>query len=77
MKYGDVTKLNHIFGSYMYIVHKNKVHHWPTEMKLNQKRCFIFKILNFENGPFYFFFALFYLTFRSNVKITATFGLYI
>ena len=49
VKCGDVIKLNHIFGPFIDIVHKNKLHRWIPEMKLNQKLRFIFKILNFEN----------------------------
>ena len=49
VKCGDVVKINHIFGPFIDIVHKNKSHHWIPEMKLNQKVHFIFKVLNFEN----------------------------
>ena len=49
VKCGDVIKINHIFGPFIDIVHKNKLHGWIPEMKLNQKRVFFFKILNFEN----------------------------
>ena len=49
VKCGDVIKINHIFGPLIDIVHKNKLHRWISEIKLNQKICFIFKNLNFEN----------------------------
>ena len=46
VKCGDVIKINHIFGPFIDIVHKNKLHHWIPELKLNQKRVFYFQ--NFE-----------------------------
>ena len=42
-KCGDVIKLNHICGSFIDIVHKNKLHHWTPEIKLNQKKVFYFQ----------------------------------
>ena len=49
VKFGDVIKINHIFGPFIHIVHKNKLHCWIPDLKLNQKMRFIFKTLNFEN----------------------------
>ena len=46
VKCGDVIKINHIFGPFIDIVHKNKLHRWIPEMKLNQKSEFYFQ--NFE-----------------------------
>ena len=46
VKCGDVIKINHIFGPFIDIVNKNKLHRWIPEMKLNQKSAFYFK--NFE-----------------------------
>ena len=46
VKCGDVIKLNHIFKPFIDIVHKNKLHRWISEMKLNQKSAFYFQ--NFE-----------------------------
>ena len=46
VKCGDVIKLNHIFGPFIDIVHKNKLHRWIPEMELNQKSAFYFQ--NFE-----------------------------
>ena len=46
VKFGDVIKINHIFGPFIDIVHKNKLHHWISEMKLNQKSVLYFQ--NFE-----------------------------
>ena len=37
VKCGDVIKRNHIFGPYIDIVHKKKLHRWIPEIKLNQK----------------------------------------
>ena len=74
VKCGDVVKINHIFGPFIDIVHKNKLHRWISEMKLNQQSAFYFKILNFENWPFLTFFDL---TLRSNLKITAIIGFYV
>ena len=44
--YGDVIKLNHIFGPFIDILHKNNLYHWILEMKLNQKSAFYSQ--NFE-----------------------------
>ena len=44
----DVIKIYHIFGPFIDVAHKNKLHHWIPEIKLDQKRRFIFKIVNFE-----------------------------
>ena len=46
VKCGDVIKINHLFGPFIDIVHKNKLHRWIPEMKLNQKSAFYFQ--NFE-----------------------------
>ena len=46
VKCGDVLKINHIFGAFIDIVHKNNLRHWIPEMKLNQKSVFYFQ--NFE-----------------------------
>ena len=46
VKCGDVIKINHVFGPFIDIVHKNKLHRWIPEMKLNQKSAFYFQ--NFE-----------------------------
>ena len=46
VKCGDVIKINQIFGPFIDIVHKNKLHRWIPEMKLNQKSAFYFQ--NFE-----------------------------
>ena len=46
VKCGDVIKINHIFGAFIDILHKNKLYHWIPEMKLNQKSAFCFQ--NFE-----------------------------
>ena len=43
VKCGDVIKINHIFGPFIYIVHKNKLHRYIPEMKLNQKSAFFSK----------------------------------
>ena len=40
---GDTIKINHIFGPVIDIVHKNELHHWTPEMKLNQKCVFYFQ----------------------------------
>ena len=47
VKCGDVIKINHIFGTFIDLVHKNTLHHWIPEMKLNQKRVFYFQIFEF------------------------------
>ena len=46
VKCGDTIKINHIFGTFIDIVHKNELHRWIPEMKLNQKKAFCFQ--NFE-----------------------------
>ena len=46
VKSGDVIKTNNTFGLFIDIVHKNKLHHWIAEMKLNQKSALYFP--NFE-----------------------------
>ena len=43
VKCGDVIKMHHIFGPFIDIVHKNKLHRWIPEMKLNQKSAFYFQ----------------------------------
>ena len=53
VKYGDVIKINHIFGPFIDIVHKNKLHRWIPEMNLNQKSTFYFQ--NFEFWKLTFF----------------------
>ena len=53
VKCGDVIKLNHIFGPFIDIVHKNKLHRWIPEMELNQKSAFYFQ--NFEFWKLTFF----------------------
>ena len=47
VKCGDVIKINHIFGPFIDIVHKNKLHRWIPEMKLNQKSAFYFQNIEF------------------------------
>ena len=47
VKYGDVIKINHIFGPFIDIVHKNKLHRWIPEMTLNQKSTFYFQNVEF------------------------------
>ena len=47
VKCGDIIKINHIFGAFMNIVHKNKLHHWIAEMKRNQKSVFYFQYFVF------------------------------
>ena len=74
VKCDDVIKINHIFGPFIDIVHKNKLHHWIPEMKLNQKSVLFSKILILKMDHFW---TLFGLTFRSNLKITATIGFYV
>ena len=74
VKCGDVIKINHIFGPFIDVAHKNKLHHWISEIKLDRKVRFIFKILNFEN---WLFLTLVDLTFRSNLKITVSIGFYV
>ena len=74
VKCGDVIIINHIFGPFIDIVHKNKLHRWISEIKLNQKSTFYFQNFDFENGPFLTFFDL---TLRSNLKMTATIGFYV
>ena len=71
VKCGDVIKINHIFGPFVDIVHKNKLHRWISEMKLNKKNAFYFQNLEFWKLTF------FDLTLRSNLKITATIGFYV
>ena len=46
VKCGEVIKIKHIFGPFIDIVHKNKLHRWISEMKRNQKSAFYFQ--NFE-----------------------------
>ena len=46
VKCGDVIKINHIFGPFIDVAHKNKLHHWIPEIKLDQKSAFYFQ--NFE-----------------------------
>ena len=53
VKCGDVITINHIFGPFIDIVHKNKLHRWIPEMKLNQKSAFYFQ--NFEFWKLTFF----------------------
>ena len=53
VKCGDVTKINHIFGPFIDIVHKNILHRWFPEMKLNHKSAFYFQ--NFEFWKLTFF----------------------
>ena len=43
VKCGDVIKINHIFGPFIDIVHKNKLQYWISEIKLNQKNAFYFQ----------------------------------
>ena len=74
VKCGDVIRINHIFGPFIDIVHKHKLHHWITEMKLNQKSMFCFQ--NFE-FLLLTLFDPFYLTFRSNLKTTVAIGFYV
>ena len=75
VKCGDVIKINHIFGAFIDIVHKNKLHRWIAEMKLNQKSA-LFYFRNFEFWKLTFL-TPFDLTLRSNLKSTATIGLYV
>ena len=37
VKCGDVIKINHIFRAFIDVTHKNKLHHWIAEIKLDQK----------------------------------------
>ena len=53
VKCGDVIKINHIFGPFIDIVRKNKLHRWIPEMQLNQKSAFYFQ--NFEFWKLTFF----------------------
>ena len=71
---GDVMTINHIVGPFIDIVHKNKLHCWIPEMKLNQKSAFYFQ--NFEFWKLTFL-TLFDLILRSDLKITATIGFYV
>ena len=74
VKCGDVIKINHIFGPFIDIVHKNKLHRWIPEIKLNQNSAFYFHNFEFWKLTFFTFFDL---TLRSNLKITATNGFYV
>ena len=74
VKFGDVIKINHIFGPFIDIVHKNELHRSISGIKLNQKSAFYFQ--NFEFWKLTFF-TLFDLTLRSNLKIIATIGFYV
>ena len=74
VKCGDVIKINHIVWAFIDIVHKNQLHRWIPEMKLNKKSVFYFQ--NFEFRILTFF-DLFDLTLRSNLKITATIRFYV
>ena len=47
VKCRDFIKINHIFGPFTDIVHKNKLHRWISEMKLNQKSAFYFQNCEF------------------------------
>ena len=73
-KCGDVIKINHIFGPFVDILHKNKLHHWILEMKLTQESAFYFQNFEFWKLTFLIFFDL---TLRSNLKITATIWFYV
>ena len=53
VKCGDVIKINHIFGQLMDIVHKNKLHRWIPEIKLNQKNAFYFQNFEFRKLTFF------------------------
>ena len=46
VKCGDVIKINHILGPFIDVAHKNKLHHWISEIKHDQKSAFYFQ--NFE-----------------------------
>ena len=46
VKYGDVKKIYYIFGPFIDVAHKNKLHYWIPEMKLDHKSAFNFQ--NFE-----------------------------
>ena len=46
VKCSDFIKINHIFGPFIDILHKNKLYDWIPEMKLNQNSAFYFQ--NFE-----------------------------
>ena len=77
VKCGDVIKINSIFGPFIDIVHKNKLHRWIPEMKLNQKGVFYFHNFEFLKSTFLTFLTFFDLTLRSNLKITATIRFYV
>ena len=53
VKCGDVIKRNHIFGPFIDIVHKNKLHRWIPEMKLNRKSAFYFQHFEFWKLTFF------------------------
>ena len=53
VKCGDVIKINHIFGPFIDIVHKKKLHRWIPEMKLNQKSAFYFQNFEFKKLTFF------------------------
>ena len=42
----DVININHIFGPFIDVARKHKLHHWISEIKLDQKNVFYFP--NFE-----------------------------
>ena len=71
VKSGDVIKINQIVGQFIDVAHKNKLHHWIPEIKLDQKSAFYFQ--NFE----FLKLTLFDLTFRSNLKINVSIGFYV
>ena len=60
VKCGDVIKTNHIFGQIIDIVHKNKLHRWISEMKLNQKSAFYVQNFEFWKLTFFDLFDLFW-----------------
>ena len=53
VKCGDVIKINHTFGPFIDIVHKNKLHRWIPEMKLNQKSALYFQNVEFWKLTFF------------------------
>ena len=64
VKCGDIIKINHIFGPFIDIVQKNKLHRWSPEMKLNQKSAFYFQNFEFWKLTFLTFFDLFWPDFE-------------
>ena len=67
VKCGDVIKQNHIFGPFIDVAHKKNYTIEFLRSNWIRKLRFSFKILNFENWPF---FTLFDLTFKSNLKLS-------